>query len=282
MILIFGGTGTLGHALARIIEKSNYDCTIISRCELRQKEMKKRFPGFKFILGDVASDEWKREITTRPLVVFNLAALKHVEIAEENVEACLRVNLQETINTANWAMESHVPHYVFSSTDKAVLPINTYGYCKGLAEKYLHAMQGKRDTKFSVFRWANVCGSRGSVLHRFKETLLNEKKVYITHSQMTRFWIHIDDVAKFMWERRFEPTTDVPHIPEMKASTVLDLAQATANVLGVGSYEIELVGIRPGEKIHECLFSSHERCLNSNTAEQFSMSELEDLVRRSL
>ena len=109
-----------------------------------------------------------------------------------------------------------------------------------------------------------------------------ESKVYITESQMTRFWIHIDDVANFMWERKLCPSIDIPHIPEMKASSVLDLAQATANVLGLPKYKIEITGVRPGEKIHECLYSGHDRCLNSNTAEQYTMEELENLVRRAL
>lgn len=282
MIVLFGGTGTLGHALANIIKASGYECTVISRCELRQKEMHKLYPNFHYILGDIASDEWKRQIRSRPYCVFNLAALKHVDIAENNVEACIRVNVKGTINTAEWAMDTGVPHYVFSSTDKAVLPVNTYGFAKGLSEKYLYSMQGKRDTTFSVFRWGNVCGSRGSVLHAFKESLETENKIYVTEPQMTRFWIHIDDVANFMWERKFAPSVDGPHIPDMKASNILDLAHATAKVLGREKYEIKLVGVRPGEKIHECLLSSHERCLNSNTAPQYSMEELESLVRRSL
>lgn len=283
MIVLFGGTGTLGQALAKIIAtESNYECTVVSRCELRQKEMHRLYPGFHYILGDIASDEWKRQIKSRPLLVFNLAALKHVDIAENNVEACIRVNVKGTMNTADWAMDVGVPHYVFSSTDKAVLPINTYGFAKGVAEKYLYSMQGKRDTAFSVFRWANVCGSRGSVFHYFAETLRNEQKIYITDPRMTRFWIHIDDVARFMWDRKTVASGERPHIPEMKASRVLDLAHAIATVVGVPNYEIEITGIRPGEKLHECLYTSHDYCLNSNTAEQYSMDELEGLAKRVL
>ena len=283
MILLFGGTGTLGHALAKIIDQSGYECTVISRCELRQKAMHELYPKFHYILGDIASDEWKRQMKSRPYVLFNLAALKHVDIAENNVESCIRVNVKGTINSAEWAMDTGVPHYVFSSTDKAVLPINTYGYAKGISEKYLYSMQGKRHTDFSVFRWGNVLGSRGSVLHAFKASLERENKVYITEPQMTRFWIHIDDVAAFMWERKLTPCqSDTPHIPEMKAASILDLAHATAKVLGKPNYKIEIVGIRPGEKIHECLYSGHDRCINSNTAPQYSMEELEDLVRRAL
>lgn len=282
MILLFGGTGTLGHALAKIINDTGFECTVVSRCELRQKKMHDLYPKFHFILGDIASNEWKRQIRCRPLVVFNLAALKHVDVAENNVEACIRVNLHGTINTADWAMDEGIPHYVFSSTDKAVLPVNTYGFAKGLSEKYLYSMQGKRDTTFSVYRWGNVVGSRGSVLHAFKESLENESKIYVTDPQMTRFWIHIDEVAKFMWKHKMTPSIDMPHIPDMKASNILDLAEATARVLGKDTYQIEITGIRPGEKIHECLYSDNKRSLNSNTAEKYSIDELEDLVRRAL
>jgi FlaA1/EpsC-like NDP-sugar epimerase len=282
MILIFGGTGTLGYALAKIIRQSGYKCTIVSRCELRQKEMHKLYPEFRYILGDISSHEWKRQITTRPYIVFNLAALKHVDIAENNVEACLRVNLQGTINTADWAMDIGVPNYVFSSTDKAVLPVNTYGMCKAISEKYLYAMQGKRDTKFSVFRWANVLGSRGSVLQIFKESLLNEGVVKITDPRMTRFWLSIEDVAQFMWDKKLEETAEIPHIPPMKASTLEELAIAVAEVVGVPEFKTVYTGIRPGEKIHECMISNHEYCMNSNTYEKYSHDELVALVRRVL
>lgn len=253
MIVIFGGTGTLGHALARIYAKKKEDVTIISRCELKQKQMAKKFPNFKYIVGDVRDHHWKHMV--KPDMVYNLAAMKHVDTAEFNPEYCYDVNVNGTINTCKWAID-HYAKYIFSSTDKAVLPINVYGASKMVAEKFVLS-QGR-----SVFRWGNVLGSRGSVLHAFKESLEKEKKVYITSTDMTRFWIHIDDAARFMVEN--SGILSGVHIPEMGAAPVIDIAKATAVVLGVQTFEVVETGIRPGEKYHEVLESNHDWCFRSD------------------
>lgn len=276
-VVIFGGTGTLGHALCKVLDG---EITVVSRCELRQKEMKKDFPEVRFVVGDIAADTWKSKLHGSYDVVYNLAAMKHVEVCEDNVESCIRTNLLGTINTYEWANRNG-SRYVFSSTDKAVLPINAYGYTKGLSVKYLQDMQKVNDD-VSIFAWGNVVGSRGSVIHAFRDSLLKENLVRITDTRMTRFWINIDEVADFMAYHSFEYSPDGIHIPPMKASKVLDLAHATADYLGVKGFEVEVVGIRPGEKIHECLRTGHDYCLTSNTCEQYSYDELKEIIRKSL
>lgn len=281
MIVLFGGTGTLGHALAKIIDKTKQDCTIVSRCELRQKNMKKLYPNFKYVIGDITNDAWM-PLVKSPTYVFNLAAMKHVDIAEDNVEHCMLTNYIGTINTAQWAMENHAESYIFSSTDKAVLPINLYGASKMAAEKYLKNMEGNY-TNIAVFRWGNIVGSRGSVLHAFKESLENDGMVNITHEQMTRFWAHIDDVANFMWDCKDFATGEEPHIPPMKSAYVLSLAKCVAKYLGIESYNVKISGIRPGEKIHECLRSGHDFCIKSNDKHMLmDDDELFELVKRTL
>lgn len=272
MIVIFGGTGTLGHALAKIYAKRKESVTVISRCELKQKQMAKKYPNFKYIVGDVRDHHWKHMV--KPEIVYNLAAMKHVDTAEFNTEYCFDVNVNGTINTCKWAIDNHAK-YIFSSTDKAVLPINAYGASKMMAEKFvLH--QGR-----NVFRWGNVLGSRGSVLHAFRETLTKEKKVYITSTEMTRFWIHIDDAANFMVERAGMMTGT--HIPDMGAAPVVDLAAAMAKVLGITTYEIIETGIRPGEKYHEVLESNHGWCLRSDDdGIRIPMDILEKMVERAM
>lgn len=269
MIVIFGGTGTLGHALAKQLKHEQV--TIISRCELKQKNMAKLYPQFRYIVGDVRDDHWKSMV--KPTEVFNLAAMKHVDVAESNVAYCYDVNFNGTKNTCDWAVSLGVP-YNFMSTDKAVLPINAYGASKFMAEKYvIHKMR-------NVFKWGNILGSRGSVLHLFKESLLKNKKVYITCEEMTRFFMHIDDAATFMLERRNDGCG--VHIPEMGAAKIVDLARCVAQYLNIPAFEIEITGIRPGEKIHEVLHTGHDWCMRSDDdGIRYSYEDLYSLVVRA-
>ena len=255
MIVIFGGTGTLGNALAKIYHEQTEitPVTIISRCELKQKEMKRKFPKFKYIVGDIRDHHWKHMV--KPTQVYNLAAMKHVDTAEDNTEYCFDVNVNGTINACKWAIDNHAEFY-FMSTDKAVLPINAYGASKMMAEKFVLS-HGKH-----VYRWGNVMGSRGSVLHEFKRSLLEENTVYITHQDMTRFWIHIDDAANFMVDKTLEKPG--VYIPKMGAAKVIEVANCVAVYLGIKSFEVKFTGLRPGEKIHEVLESNHDWCYRSD------------------
>lgn len=284
MIVLFGGTGTLGHALAEIVSKEGYGCVVVSRCELRQKEMAAKYPLLHYVIGDITNMDWAEHLPAKPTHVFNLAAMKHVDVAEGSVNRCIDINYNGTVNTYRWARNCGAISYSFSSTDKAVLPINAYGMSKAIAEKYLYerARSEMDPVITSIFRWANVIGSRGSVFHFFAKTIKSEGKVYITHPEMTRFWIHIRDVAQFMWDRRCQMTLEKPHIPKMKATSVVRMAKEVARQLGCNDLQIEYTGIRPGEKIHECLYTSHEYCLTSNTCEQFSNEELAQLVSEVL
>jgi len=284
MIVIFGGTGTLGHALSEVIrENTSHPVTIISRCELRQKEMRAKFPDFNYVIGDVTNTDWQDHLLDKPSSVFNLAAMKHVDMGEHNVRRCVDINYGGTVNTYDWAFKNRANSYVLSSTDKAVLPINAYGMSKGMAEKYLYERQAiGTSLSTAIFRWGNVLGSRGSVFHALARTLLEEQTAYLTHKDMSRFWIHIKDVARFMWEKKNTPTPEQPHIPKMKAASLLRMTEAVADVLGISDYRIEYTGIRDGEKIHECLYTSHDYCLTSDKCDQFTDKELISLVKEVL
>lgn len=273
--LIIGGTGTLGHAVAPLL--SGYDITIFSRGEYKQKLMKSKFPDFKYVIGDIRDpDSFPRE---NYYGVFHFAALKHIDICEENISECIKTNILGTENVRDFALDRYIPCCVFSSTDKAVLPINAYGFAKAMGEKIFFEANAKKSvTQFSVFRWGNVIGSRGSVVTAFKNSLLKEGKIYLTHPDMTRFWITYDRAAKFILENYQGGLLDEAMIPEMKAAKVSDVAEAIAQVLGVSDYDTEIIGIRPGEKIHECLRSEHDSCFRSDTCEQYSMDELKALV----
>ena len=270
MTVIFGGTGSLGKALVKRIYGLGDNIHIVSRCEERQAAMKKLFPNCIYHLGDV-TNPFSLPYISNPGHVFNLAAMKHVDLGESNFEYCSNVNFQGVVNTYSWAFEHGAESYTQSSTDKACKPVNVYGMAKAMGEKYLFSRRKKFPV--SVCRWSNVLNSRGSVVGKFSETLLAEKKVYITDLAMTRFWVNLTDVADFMWNNR--GTTGL-NIPPMKAAKLTSLANALAIYHGIDSYGIEVIGIRPGERIHEDMTED----MNSGSYEEYSMSELVHLVER--
>ncbi len=278
--LIVGGTGTLGSTL---IEKLYGMGEIIcfSRDELKQQGMKSRFPDVRYVIGDIRDKQSLMPVMAGVDTVFLVAALKHVDVLEENPTEAIKTNIQGTINVAEAAMASGVKHVVFSSTDKAVLPINTYGMTKAISERYLLNLNMKQDvTRFSVFVWGNVAGSRGSVIHTFASALREGKEICITDARMTRFWIHIDDAVNFMLTNYQDAFSDRRMIPPMKAAKVIDLAHYLAEVLDKPLLSIKFVGLRAGEKIHESLVSNHDYCLRSDNCEQFSPEELKTLIKR--
>jgi UDP-N-acetylglucosamine 4,6-dehydratase len=276
MTVIFGGTGTLGKAIVKQIYGKQSPIHIVSRCEIRQAEMRELYPKCKFHLGDV-TNPFSLPHIKNPGAVYNLAAMKHVELAEDNFEYCFNANYQGVVNTYSWAFEHKATSYCQSSTDKAVLPVNTYGICKALGEKYLYS----RNTEFpvSVFSWPNVVGSRGSVLHRWKKQIEAGEKIKITNDEMTRFFVHIEDVAAFMVENH--SFGGGPLVPPFKAATIVRFARALYHVMGEpwGGYDV--IGIRPGEKIHETMLIEG-KIVSSDNYDTYTDNELIELVRRSI
>lgn len=278
-ILIVGGTGTLGRALLSILTKDKKNqITVLSREELKQKETSKLFPTVKYVLGDVRDYGSLEPHFIAKNVVYHLAAMKHVEMAEANPEESIKINLLGSVNVAKAAIKNQIDYCILSSTDKAVLPINTYGMCKALSEQYFFSMNGLGITNFSVFRWGNVLGSRGSAIHSFMMSLQKERAIYITDPRMTRFWIDIKDAAKFMNENYQSASKVAPTIPQMKAMKVTRVAELCAQYLGIRDYKVIASGIRPGEKLHECIFSDHDYCIRSDTAPQCSDDEILDMI----
>lgn len=272
-ILVVGGTGTLGQALIeRYYDEAEHEIICISRDELKQSELKAKFPGVRCILGDI-----RGTLPAIPHVdiLYHVAALKQIDVLEENIEEAIQTNVCGTINLAKWAIEHGVKKYAFASTDKAVYPINVYGNTKAISEKYLRNLNKTQAvTKFKVFRWGNVLGSRGSVLPMFKNSLLEERVAYITHQDMTRFWIKLEDAVSFMMSRTESDDCQSLHLPPMKASFVRDLVYALAKKLNVDEYKIEIVGLRLGEKLHEWI--DDER--NSLGSPHYSGEELSQLL----
>lgn len=281
--LVIGGTGTLGRALIPKLLHADYNVTVLSREELKQKQLKHDFPEVKCVLGDIRDYDSVAEACLGKTVVFHLAAMKHVDTAEDNLDECVKINLLGTQNVARACLNGNVGVAVFSSTDKAVLPVNAYGMAKALSEKIWLSHNKKDITHFSVFRWGNVIGSRGSVVHSFLKTLRDEKKIYITNMDMTRFWIHVNDVAKFMYENFDYGPKDAVKIPAMKAASIISVAHAVARFAGLAEYQVVETGVRAGEKMHEWLdYHDPDMEIKSDTCPKYTSEELDELVARCL
>lgn len=288
--LIIGGTGTLGQELTRqLLQEVDNEVVILSRCELKQRQMYEAFNRdvrIKFVLGDIRDKTTlTRAIFGRGFdVIFHVAALKHVDVLEENPEESVATNVLGTINVADVAIEAQVPHVVFSSTDKAVDPINAYGMSKGLSEKILYRRNEiQTSTKFCVFRWGNVIGSRGSAIHFFAKTLKETNTVFLTDSRMTRFWIKIEEAVRFMLDNYKTAPLAAAAIPEMRSAPIYTLACAVAQHVGAKDMNIVNIGFRRGEKMHEQIISAHsEQPLSSEVGRWLDVDQMKQLVAEVL
>jgi UDP-N-acetylglucosamine 4,6-dehydratase/5-epimerase len=282
--LIIGGTGTLGRALTREILKSEHtEVTCFSRDELKQKIMAKEFDSerLRFVIGDVRDLSALTRAMRGAHIVFHVAALKHVDTMEENPEESVKTNILGTMNVADAAEAAGVPFVVFSSTDKAVDCLNVYGSSKAIAEQILFRRNAtQKKTRFSVYRWGNVLGSRGSVIPAFAGSLRSRREIVFTDSSMTRYWLKIEDAARFMIETYAHASESEAMIPPMKAASVGQIAYAVAAAVGVGMFKTKTIPIRPGEKMHEMMRSIHSaNPMCSQTAEQYTTDELVELIR---
>ena len=254
--LITGGTGSFGKELTRTLLKCAgiKKIIILSRDELKQYEMAQEFTSSKmrFFIGDVRDRE--RLITAFQGVdyVIHAAALKHVPIAEYNPLECIKTNIHGAENVIHAAIQAGVDKVVALSTDKAANPINLYGATKLASDKLFIAannMVGDRPTRFSVVRYGNVVGSRGSVVPFFRSLIKQGvKSLPITDPRMTRFWITLPQGVNFVLNSFLRMKGGEIFVPRIPSSRITDLAKALAPDL-----PINIVGIRPGEKLHEIM-----------------------------
>ena len=255
-ILITGGTGSFGKKYTEIILSKYKPNKIIiySRDELKQYEMGQEFidPCMRYFIGDVRDGARLKEAMHEVDFVIHAAALKHVPVAEYNPMECIKTNINGAQNVIEAALANNVEKVIALSTDKAANPINLYGATKLASDKLFIAannMVGKRKTRFSVVRYGNVTGSRGSVIPFFKK-LMREGAIElpITDENMTRFLITLEDGVNFVlkdFERMYGGEIFIPKIPSMYMT---ELAKAIAPAL-----PHKIIGIRPGEKLHEIM-----------------------------
>lgn len=260
-ILITGGTGSFGQAMTRKL-LTRYEpeaIRIFSRDELKQHEMRIAFgddPRLRFLIGDVRDPLRLHRALEGVDIVFHAAALKQVPACEYNPIEAIRTNVDGAINVIEACLDLNVDRVIALSTDKAASPINLYGATKLCSDKlFVHANNyaGKRPIRFSVVRYGNVMGSRGSVIPVFQEQLQKGRVLTITHEQMTRFWITLDQATDFVLTSLVIMNGGEIFVPKIPSMRVVDLAKAMAE-----DVELTFIGIRPGEKIHEFLITAEE------------------------
>lgn len=260
-ILITGATGSLGNQLVKdLLTKSNARRIVIfSRDELKQFHMRASFqnnPRLRWFLGDIRDLERLKQALHGVDYVVHAAALKQVDTAEYNPMEFIKTNVLGSQNLIDACISAGVKKIVALSTDKASSPINLYGATKLTSDKLFVAANNYSagyGTYFSVVRYGNVMGSRGSVIPFFKDLAKKGKPLPITDKDMTRFWITIEEAAEFVADSfacMHGGELYVPRIPSMK---ILDLAKAIAP-----NSRIDEIGIRPGEKLHEEMISADD------------------------
>jgi len=280
-ILITGGTGSFGKKFTQmILERYPHvkRLVIYSRDELKQFEMgqfypKNKFPQVRFFIGDIRDKDRFKRACEGIDVIIHAAALKQVPTAEYNPMEAVKTNVLGAENVIESAMDNNVKIVVALSTDKAAAPINLYGATKLVSDKLFIAannIKGQRDLRFSVVRYGNVMGSRGSVIPFFMNKA-KEGVLPITHKDMTRFNISLEEgVEMVLWaiENAMGGEILVPKIPSYRIETVAHAIAPKA--------KLEYVGIRPGEKLHEEMITVSDSINTIDLGKYFAILPMED------
>lgn len=261
-VLITGGTGSFGKAAINALLKHPWAprrVIVYSRDELKQFELQQQFTDerMRFFIGDVRDLPRLTQAMDGVDYVIHAAALKQVPAAEYNPMECIKTNVHGADNVVNAALAQGVKKVIALSTDKAAGPINLYGATKLLSDKLFIAannMTGDHPTKFSVVRYGNVVGSRGSVVPYFKKLLADgADKLPITHPDMTRFLITLPQAVDFVFDGFLQMQGGEIFVPKLPSARIMDIAQALAPYIPT-----EIIGLRPGEKIHELMVTEED------------------------
>jgi UDP-N-acetylglucosamine 4,6-dehydratase len=286
-ILVTGGTGSFGQAFVKaVIERYQPEKLIIfSRDELKQFEMQERFSPrqydfLRYFIGDVR-DADRLETSMRGVdYVVHAAALKQVPVAEYNPFECIRTNVHGAENVVHAAIRCGVKRVIALSTDKAANPVNLYGASKLASDKIFvaaNALSGHNGTRFAVVRYGNVVGSRGSVVPFFDRLLKQgAKRLPITDARMTRFLITLRQGVNVVLSSFAMMDGGELFVPKIPSVNIVDLAKAMAP-----DAELDMVGIRPGEKLHEVMISEDDARTTLELKDRFVIEPLFDFWSRS-
>ncbi len=261
-VLITGGTGSFGKKLLQVAlqEYRPKKLIVFSRDELKQHDMRRDFPDgpgspMRYFLGDVRDRDRLERAFREVDIVIHTAALKQVPACEYNPFEAVQTNVVGAKNVIDAALDQGVKKVLAVSTDKAVNPVNLYGATKLCAEKMFvqaNAYSGNQDTHFSVSRYGNVVGSRGSVIPVFQAQRASGR-VTVTDPRMTRFWITLEQGVRFVLECIRQMHGGEIFVPKLPSMNIMDLVEAVAP-----GCQTDTIGIRPGEKVHEVLVSEDE------------------------
>lgn len=272
-ILITGGTGSFGHKFVKMtLERYNPKRLVIySRDEMKQWEMAKLYPNedrIRFFIGDVRDrDRLARAMDGIDYVV-HAAATKIVPTAEYNPFECVKTNINGAMNVIDACIDKKVKRVVALSTDKASNPINLYGATKLASDKLFiagNSYAGKNFTRFGVVRYGNVMGSRGSVIPFFAG-IASGKKIPITHPDMTRFMISLEDAVELVWHSFDDMVGGEIYVKKIPSMKVTELAKTIAP-----NADHEIVGIRPGEKMHEQMIGFEDAAFTYEYPEHYKI-----------
>lgn len=264
VVLVTGGTGSFGKKFIDIMLKEYHPEKVIvfSRDELKQHEMRTSgfdHPSLRYFIGDVRDQPRLRRAFDGVDIVVHTAALKQVPACEYNPMEAVKTNILGSSNVIDAALDAGVEKVLALSTDKAVGPVNLYGATKLAAEKLFiqsNYYAGDKSTRLSCTRYGNVVGSRGSVVPVFIKQRCNGGCITITDERMTRFWISLEQGARFVIRCIEQMQGGEVFVPKIPSMSIMDLARAVAP-----EAKINITGIRPGEKLHELLISEDEaRC----------------------
>lgn len=271
-VLVTGGTGSFGRKfIESALSQDPQRVIVFSRDELKQSELEKQFPPDKFpairyFIGDVRDAQRLRRAMSGVDYVVHAAALKQVPACEYNPIEAIKTNVHGAENIIEAAIDAGVTRVIALSTDKAVNPVNLYGATKLVAEKLFiqgNSYAGEKGPRFSVVRYGNVVGSRGSVVPLFREQR-KTKKITITDARMTRFWITLDQGVEFVTSALAQMHGGEVFVPKLPSMNIMDLARAIAP-----GCAIDTIGIRAGEKLHESLISVDEARHSVELADRF-------------
>ncbi|UKJ83551.1 polysaccharide biosynthesis protein (plasmid) [Priestia megaterium] len=273
-ILVTGGTGSWGYELVRqLLTYNPKEIRIFSRNESNQFTMKQEFDNnskLNFVIGDIKERDSLIEACQDVDYVFHLAALKHVPVCEDQPLEALKTNVTGTQNVIDASIICNVNRVIYISTDKAANPSNFYGLSKAMGERLIiHANTLNTKTRFVCIRGGNVLGTNGSVIHVFKKQIREKGKIGITDVNMTRFFLTLEDAIKLVFKATSESIGGEIFVMKMPTCKIIDLAYVLIEASNKTDIEIEILGIRPGEKIHELLLSEYEATMTIAYDEEY-------------
>ena len=262
IIFVDGGSGSWGNALTeRLLKEDPKEIRIYSRGEYLQVTMERKFnnPKIKFVIGDVRDYNALKKTTKNVDILFHLSALKHVPKCEENIEEAIKTNINGTENVINVSIENGIKSVIDVSTDKACNPVSIYGWSKAVGEKLIQQARSlNSNTQFLVIRGGNALGSSGSVVPFFIDQIQRFNKITITDAEMTRYFLTLSDAIELLFVSLSSELSGGLLVIKMPACKIIDLARVLIQEYGNSDTTIEIIGLRPGEKIHETLVSKEE------------------------